>query len=118
MIVTQQVENAVDEQDQQLLRHRPLVETSLCGGHLQRDHDIAQEGRVQIAADPFQHRKGKHIGWPVNLPVCFVIKPDAAIIHKDKADLPFFKLLYPKNLCGPKQNFLLVQGIFPLLVLN
>ena len=87
MVVTEQVDEAMDQQPHQSLMAGDTFLDRLAIGGINRDNDIAQ----QIVAGIFivLHRERKNIGWPFFLPVIAVQGGHALIINQQDAQFCF-----------------------------
>lgn len=85
MVVTDQVQKAVDQQAFQFLLQRKARVNSLLPCHGHRYDDIPEHVRLDPSETPFAQREGKNIGGPVLAPILPVERPHGAITDKKHA---------------------------------
>ena len=83
MVISAQMQNAVNEEYGQFMIDTPLMTARLTNGLWQGNDDIPQQGRWR--AGPFPGCEGKHIGGFVTMPKQSVQAPHPNVTHNFEA---------------------------------
>lgn len=102
MVITEQMENAVDQQEPEFVFKGNLRRRCVARGPLGRDHHVAQQQGLDARTLPFLHRKGDHIGRPVTLEKIPIQRLNGGVVENQDGQLC---VRLPANVQNPAGDF-------------
>lgn len=90
MVMTEEMENAVDHQENNFFPCFPAGGMRLAFGRLRRDDHIAQKMRRKVRGIDGCHGESDDIGRPVAFQILPIQAGDFFIVHDDDADFACF----------------------------
>lgn len=91
MIIAEQMENAMQQQKNQLMLKRDVRRRRILGGPFRRNHHIPEQQGLQPAAFPFLHGKGDDVGRSITLQIISIDVADPGVIKNQNRQLRFRK---------------------------
>lgn len=73
----------MDQQFIKALLHRHICSLGLLAACVYRDHNVAEQFRVDVGVIPFTHGKRDHIGWALVLQVGLVQLCNMVVVHDE-----------------------------------
>lgn len=87
MVISENMQNAVNQQLIKAIFHRYAGLLRLLGTSVCRNYDVAQQVRINIPKFTLAHGKGDDIGGPAMIQIRMVHLCDAGIIHDQYREL-------------------------------